>query len=148
MFKNILYVVLFLAISTTYATETETIIIDPITTAPHEINGVVKDSQTGLPIEGIVVYNKTSGVYASSNISGYYKLNDISVGDVISFSGLGYSSQEITITKTQLDTILDIRMDEEAVSLDQIVLVSEVNSLTNLVAVSYTHLTLPTTPYV
>jgi len=42
-------------------------------------------------------------------------------------------SQEITITKTQLDTILDIRMDEEAVSLDQIVLVSEVNSLTNLV---------------
>jgi len=65
MFKNILYVVLFLAISTTYATETETIIIDPITTAPHEINGVVKDSQTDLPIEGIVVYNKTSGAYAS-----------------------------------------------------------------------------------
>jgi len=133
MFKNILYVVLFFVISTTYATETETILIDPITTTLHEINGVVKDSQTDLPLEGIVVYNKTSGTYASSNISGYYKLNDISVGDVITFSGLGYASQEITITETQLDTILDIRMEEAAVSLDQIVLVSEVNSLTSLV---------------
>ncbi|WP_299767301.1 TonB-dependent receptor [uncultured Dokdonia sp.] len=133
MFKNILYVVLFLVMSTTYATETETKLIDPITTALHEINGVVKDSQTDLPLEGIVVYNKTSGTYASSNISGYYKLNDISVGDVITFSGLGYASQEITITETQLDTILDIRMEEAAVSLDQIVLVSEVNSLTSLV---------------
>ncbi len=133
MFKNILYIVLFLTISTVYATETKTIIKDSITTAPHEINGIVKDSETDLPIEGIVVYNKTSGAYASTNVSGYYKLSDISEGDVINFSGLGFANQEITITETQLDTTLDIRMEQAAVSLDQIVLVSEVNSLKSLV---------------
>lgn len=133
MFKNILYIVLFLTISTVYATETKTIIKDSITTARHEINGIVKDSETDLPIEGIVVYNKTSGAYASTNVSGYYKLSDISEGDVINFSGLGFANQEITITETQLDTTLDIRMEQAAVSLDQIVLVSEVNSLKSLV---------------
>lgn len=133
MFKNILYIVLFLTISTVYATETKTIVKDSITTAPHEINGIVKDSEADLPIEGIVVYNKTSGAYASTNVSGYYKLSDISTGDVITFSGLGYANQEITITETQLDTTLDIRMEPAAVSLDQVILVSEVNSLKSLV---------------
>lgn len=133
MFKNLLHILLLFIASTIYANETKISISDLIVKIPHEINGVVKDDATDLPAEGVIIYNKTSGSYATANISGYFKLTDISIGDVISFTGLGYVSQEITITEAQLDATLNIRLKPTAVSLDQVVLVSEVNSLTRLV---------------
>lgn len=118
MYKYILYVV-FLALATTaYA---------------HEINGIVTDSKTGLPIENIGVYNQTSGTYATTDLAGYYELLDIAEGDILSFYGLGYDLQDVVINKSQLDSTLDIVMVKAAVSLDQIVLVSKVNSLTSFV---------------
>lgn len=101
----------------------------------HEINGRVKDSKTNLPIEGINIYNETSGAFTYSDVSGYYKLDDISVGDVISFFGLGYEKKQITITQSELDKTLDVVLQDTALSLDQVVLVSREreNALTTLV---------------
>lgn len=62
----------------------------------HEISGTVTDEDQE-PIEGIGVYNKTTGGYTFTDISGYYELDDISAGDVIFYYGLGYESQEIVI---------------------------------------------------
>lgn len=99
----------------------------------HEITGTVKDGKTNLPIEGINVYNETSGAFAYTGISGYYKLDDISIGDVVSFFGLGYEKKQITITEKELDKTLDVVLEDAALSLDQIVLVSKVNPLATLV---------------
>lgn len=133
MLKNILSILLVIITIQAQAAETNTISTNTITTTRHEINGTITDSVTNVPVEGIGVYNQTSGAYTYTDIAGYYTLSDISEGDVIHFYGLGYEKKEMTITRMQLDGKLNIVMAATAVSLDQIVLVSKVNSLTSLV---------------
>ena len=120
MLKNILYIVCFAFTATIYA---------------HEINGIVTDSKTGIPLESIGVYNKTSGDFTNTDLAGYYELGDISDGDVIQFYRIGYEIKEITINKSQLDSKLDIKMINAGVSLNQLVLVSKLSTLNSLVSV-------------
>ncbi|SFR34777.1 Outer membrane receptor proteins, mostly Fe transport [Robiginitalea myxolifaciens] len=98
----------------------------------HELNGTIVDANKQ-PLEGIGVYNKTNGSYTYSNMSGYFELDGISVGDEIFFYGLGYANQEMTIAESDLDTTIEVVMQEAALSLDQVVLVSKVDALTRLV---------------
>ncbi|MGB5237422.1 MAG: carboxypeptidase-like regulatory domain-containing protein, partial [Flavobacteriaceae bacterium] len=98
----------------------------------HEISGTIYDSAQ-VPLEGVGVYNKTTGGYTYTDISGYYELDDVSVGDVIFFYSLGYENKEISIEESQLDTNINIVLMEAAVSLDQVVLVSKVNALSQFV---------------
>ncbi len=98
----------------------------------HEITGtIVSDDQT--PLEGVGIYNKTTGGYTYSNVSGYFELDDISLGDIILFNSLGYINQELTITESNLNSTVKIVLVESAVSLDQVILVSKVNTLSNIV---------------
>lgn len=98
----------------------------------HELNGTIV-SDMNVPLEGVGVYNKTTGGYTYSDISGYFELDDISVGDIIFFYSLGYKNQQLTITESQLDSTIAIVLEESAVSLDQVVLVSKLNILSKLV---------------
>ena len=98
----------------------------------HEINGTIV-TEDNVPLEGVGVYNKTTGAYTYSNISGYFELDDISEGDILFFHSLGYENQEINVVASQLDTSINIVLIESAVSLDQVVLVSKVNVLSKLV---------------
>ena len=100
----------------------------------HEISGTVS-SEDNKALEGVGVYNKTTGGYTYTNVSGYYELDDISAGDVIRFYSLGFKTQQFTVEENQLDGIVNITMIESAVSLDQVVLVSKVNALSNFVNV-------------
>ncbi len=100
----------------------------------HELSGTVVAADDK-PIEGVGVYNKTTGGYTYTNVSGFFELDDISVGDLIYFYSLGYKTQEITIQESQLDSTVKIILEESAVSLDQVVLVSKVNALSNFVNV-------------
>lgn len=120
MFKNILYVVSFLFAATMFG---------------HEINGVIKDSQSGLPLEDVEVYNQTSGSSTTTSLSGYYRLTDVSEGDVVFFYSLGYKTQEVTVSKLQLDKTLNVSMVVNPISIDQVVLVSKINTLSTLVNV-------------
>ena len=98
----------------------------------HEISGKII-SEDKVPLEGVGVYNKTTGAYTYSDISGYFELDDVSEGDIIFFHSLGYENQEITIQESQLDTTINLVLKESAVSLDQVILVSKVNVLSKLV---------------
>jgi len=120
MLKNILYGICFFFTAITYA---------------HEINGTVKDASTELPVEGVEVYNETSGASTTTDLAGYYQLTDISEGDVIYFYSLGYKTKQITVSNSQLDATVDITMEEGAISLDQVVLTSKVNTLSSLVKI-------------
>lgn len=100
----------------------------------HELSGTVV-SENEAPLEGVGVYNKTTGGYTYTNVSGYFELDDISVGDLIYFYSLGFKNKQLTITEDQLDSTIKIVLEESAVSLDQVVLVSKVNALSNFVNV-------------
>jgi outer membrane receptor for Fe3+-dicitrate len=100
----------------------------------HEISGTVVD-EDNVPINGVGVFNKTTGGYTYTNISGYFELDDIAVGNKVAFNFLGFQTQEITIAENQLDTTISITMVESAVSLDQVVIVSKLNILSQLVNV-------------
>lgn len=101
-------------------------------THAHDLKGTIKD-EAGVPIQGVSVLNQTTGGYAFSNVSGYFELDDISVGNLVIFSNLGFKKQELTITESKLDANITITLIEEAVSLDQITLVSKTDPLTELV---------------
>lgn len=98
----------------------------------HELSGTIVD-ENNIPIDGVGVFNKTTGGYTYTNIAGYFELDDISVGDLILINSLGFKTQEITIAENQLDATINITLLESAVSLDQVVLVSKVNTLSQLV---------------
>ena len=100
----------------------------------HEISGTVTD-EDGKAIEGVGVFNQTTGGYTYTNVSGYYELDDVSEGDLVKFYSLGFKNQSITITADQLDATVNVQMVEAAVSLDQVVLVSKVNALSTFVNV-------------
>ena len=102
------------------------------TISAHELSGTVVD-QDNIPLDGVGVYNKTTGGYTYTNVAGYFELDDISVGDLIIINNLGFKTQEITITENQLDATINITLIESAVSLDQVVIVSKVNALSQLV---------------
>lgn len=120
MLKNILYIFSFFFTAIIYG---------------HEINGTVKAKTNGNPLEGVEVYNQTSGASTTTDTAGYYQLTDISVGDVIYFYSLGYKTKQITINKSQLDGTLNISLAKAPISLDQIVLTSKINPISNLVKI-------------
>lgn len=98
----------------------------------HELIGTVVDIDN-IPLEGVGVFNKTTGSYTYTNLAGYFELDDISVGDLILINNLGFKTQEITITESLLDATINIILEESAVSLDQVVIVSKVNALSKIV---------------
>ncbi len=100
----------------------------------HELSGTVT-SENNKPIEGVGVYNKTTGAYTYTNVSGYFEIDDIAIGHEVYFYSLGYKTQILTIKEEQLNTTLKIVLVASAVSLDQVVLVSKVNALSNFVNV-------------
>ncbi|MFK7811729.1 MAG: TonB-dependent receptor [Maribacter sp.] len=98
----------------------------------HELSGTIVD-EDNVPIDGVGVFNKTTGGYTYTNVAGYFELDNISVGDLIIINSLGFKSQEITIDESRLDATISITLVESAVSLDQVVIVSKVNALSQLV---------------
>jgi len=62
----------------------------------HELDGNVRDNNTKLPIEGVGIYNETSKGYTYTDANGKYHLEDIEIGNTITFQGLGYAAKSFT----------------------------------------------------
>ncbi|TYA74718.1 TonB-dependent receptor [Seonamhaeicola marinus] len=101
----------------------------------HELDGKVISEDNQKPLQDVGVYNKTTGAYTYTNVSGYFELDDISVGDIIYFYQLGYESYELTIDESHLDSTVNITMKIASASLDQVLIVSKLNVLSNFVDV-------------
>ena len=118
--KKIIILLFFLGFSALYA---------------HEITGVIKDVNN-YPIQGANVYNQTNGSYTFSNASGYFKLEKVAIGDILVISSLGYGKDTIVIKEEDLDKKFEIVLVEAALSLNQVVLVSKVDVLSELANVN------------
>ncbi len=123
--KKLVYLLLFITIGSLSAKDIEKV---------HHLSGKIID-EGGIPIENVGVYNKTNGGYSYTDSSGGFKLQDISVNDIINFHIIGFETKEITVTENELDKNVSITLKEAAVSLDQVVLVSKVNALSKIVDV-------------
>ncbi len=118
MLKKIILLLLLLSAGLTHA---------------HDLSGTVMSNDNEKPLQDVGVYNKTTGAYTYTNVSGYFELDDISLGDIIYFYQLGYENYEVTVTEANLDSNITVRMRIAPASLDQILVVSKVNALSNFV---------------
>ncbi|WP_108866345.1 TonB-dependent receptor [Aquimarina aquimarini] len=73
------------------------------------------------------VLNKNTNEHTHSNAHGKFSLENVSIGDTIKFSHIGYQSKEVIIK--DLNSSLEIVLYTKAVSLDQIVITPEINAL-------------------
>ncbi|PKV50185.1 TonB-linked SusC/RagA family outer membrane protein [Aquimarina sp. MAR_2010_214] len=84
-----------------------------------QIRGNVVDNN-GMPLPGVNVFVKNTNNGVATDFDGNYLLTNISKGNIISFSYIGFASQEIIVGE---DSIINIILDEENESLEQIVVI-------------------------
>lgn len=100
-----------------------------------QIKGQIVDTNdTPLPFVNILVENSTIGT--TSNENGYFDLNLIENGDfTIVFQFLGYKTQQrkISYLKNNAPYTLYIKLQEELVSLDEIIVSAESNAANEII---------------
>lgn len=79
------------------------------------------------PLKEVNILNKTTNEHTHSNAHGSFSLKNVSIGDIIKFSRLGYQSEEITIQDLNkpLTTVLYL----ESINLEEVIISSEINTL-------------------
>lgn len=100
----------------------------------HTIRGKIFNEK-GEPLIGVGVYNKNTGDYTYSNNSGDFKLLNVSPNDRVYFYSLGFKNKILIVTERQLNITLEIILEEDTVSLDQVVLLSNINAMSSFVNV-------------
>ena len=100
----------------------------------QNIRGTIVD-ETGQPLENVGIFNQKSGQHSHTNATGAFVLTNTSARDSVYFSSLGYKTKIIVINQENLDSKLSLMMEESSISLDQVVLVSEVSALSRFVDV-------------
>lgn len=84
-----------------------------------QIRGSVKDAN-GLELPGVNVIVKNTSNGAVTDFNGNYILNNVSVGSVVSFSYVGFTTKEITVGQ---NPIINIIMEEDSESLEQVIVI-------------------------
>ena len=110
-----------------------------------KIQGSVSD-QNGLPLPGANIMLAGTNRGAAADVNGFYIILNIPPGkyrltaQMIGFKG---STKTNVIVNSARTTKVNFSLYEEAIGMDEVKVTAEKPK-----AVSYTHLTLPTTPYV
>jgi len=84
----------------------------------ESVSGTVTDGQIPFPGVNILVKGTTNGT--ATDFDGNYTLSDVKIGDIIVFSYLGFTTQEIEFTG---QNPLNVTLVEDAASLDEVVIV-------------------------
>lgn len=82
------------------------------------ITGTVTENNTNDPIPGVNVLIKGTPVGTQTDFDGNYKIK-ASIGDVLSFSFIGYESEEIEVKKNS--SVINVIMAIEAAALEEVV---------------------------
>ncbi|OEY71341.1 SusC/RagA family TonB-linked outer membrane protein [Salegentibacter salarius] len=85
------------------------------------VSGTVDEADTGLPLPGvnIILKNTTNGVV--TDFDGNYTINNITAGDVLVFSYVGFLPQEITVGENQ--TEINVILKTDSAALDEVVVI-------------------------
>lgn len=97
-----------------------------ITLVTHPtIKGTVVSKTDNIPIPGVSIILKNSVLGTETDFDGFFKINNINEGAVLSIYAIGYKSQEIIITKNQ--SILNIKLEEDNTILGGVILAGKVD---------------------
>lgn len=84
------------------------------------IFGKITDANTGEPLLGVNVILKGTSNGVSSDMEGNYRINGVSPGDVLTFSFLGFESEEVVVGAQQE---INVSLEPVADELDELVIV-------------------------
>ena len=84
-----------------------------------DIEGVIKDAESGDMLPGVSISVKGSNKGAQSNFDGFYSLKNISLGDTLIYRYLGYKEKEVIVGVK----VINVLLETEAESLDEIVVI-------------------------
>jgi len=85
------------------------------------IEGSITD-QKGRPISVVNVYIGDGLQHTHTNELGFFELKEVSIGDTLSISSLGFSIKKLVIGKEHFDGRFTIKMDEALYDLSQVVI--------------------------
>ncbi|MDO7171544.1 SusC/RagA family TonB-linked outer membrane protein [Mariniflexile sp. AS56] len=83
------------------------------------VSGTTLD-QSGLPIPGVNILVKDTSKGATSDFDGNFTIADVKVGATLTFSFVGYTTQQIKVTN---NSPLTITLQEDIASLDEVVII-------------------------
>lgn len=92
-------------------------------------------TQNNTPLEDVGVFNKNKGSHSHTDANGVFVLENVSVNDVIYISYLGFETAIITISNKDLQEGITVSLAKATVSLGQIVLTPEINTLNQIVKI-------------
>ncbi len=101
----------------------------------HNFKGIVKTKNEGAPIEGVSVYNKSTGAYTYTNSIGYFELGNVTLGDTILFYQLGYKNLSLVINAQNVKGTQTISLEVARAALDQIFITTKTNVQSQIAAV-------------
>lgn len=108
MKKISVMLILLLAVLATYAQQ-------------FNITGIVVDKKSNEPIIGASVLIKGTPIGTITDVNGKFTLNDVSKGNILSVSYVGYRQQDILLNSGKKS--FSIQMEEDAEILDEVVVV-------------------------
>jgi len=87
--------------------------------AQQTIKGKVTEESTKSPLPGVsvIVKNTTNGV--ETDFDGLFQINNVNIGDVLTFSSIGYITKEVVVNALNID----VQLVESAESLDEVVII-------------------------
>ncbi|MCP9200956.1 TonB-dependent receptor [Gramella sp. GC03-9] len=88
--------------------------------AQNVVSGTVTEGATGMPIPGVNVIVKGTTNGTTTDFDGNYTIQNVSEGDILTFSFLGFATEEIPY---EGQSTLDVVLDEDQATLDEVVLI-------------------------
>lgn len=83
-----------------------------------DLIGVVKDANTGEPLAGVSIFLKNSQNGTISDFDGNFKFSNVSKGEIVVFSYIGFKTYEYVVTE---NTNILIKLEEETKGLQEVV---------------------------
>ncbi|OYX28893.1 MAG: SusC/RagA family protein [Flavobacteriales bacterium 32-35-8] len=109
IYRNSLFLVFYLSTVPSHATTLNPFIFHVNTVAvgikQSEVHGTIKDSQ-GMSLAGVSISVKGTQKGTVSDFNGFYTIK-VDVNEVLVFSFIGFKTQEITVSGSELDVILE-----------------------------------------
>src|SRR3989339_1361277 len=82
------------------------------------VKGTVKDLKTGEPLPAANVLNKSTGLGTITQADGTYRIDVASANAVLTFSSVGYRSQDIVVNGR---TEINVRLETSMIEMDEVV---------------------------
>ncbi|UZO79187.1 SusC/RagA family TonB-linked outer membrane protein [Aquimarina sp. ERC-38] len=96
------------------------LVVHPLFAQEQSISGTVTDP-SGLPLPGVNVVVKNSSNGTQTDFDGKYSIS-ANNDDVLSFSFVGFATQEVTVGST---STIDIQLAEDAAQLDEVIVTAQ-----------------------